>query len=330
MKLLSDQSKQLLEYYENNFVLISKYELYSNEKQLIGSYDNRICRFCGRSVSDTTFRDKVHAIPAYLGNRTLFTCEECDECNHFFGDTIEDQFSKFLGLRRTMSKIRGRTGIPSYRLPGRTIPRVDFDPKKNSFLASSDFAEDFLKINLQTKNVVIKINRQPYRRRSAFKSLVRMALDLMPKSELQYFNNTINWIRNIIPESDQIQGKFFCFYSVSPTALKGIDVLLLRRKSLSAHLPYLSLYLAFSNFTYQIFLPFCSMDEHLVGATISVPRLPALHERIDDVNYFLEDLSSNLLQKDEIDTLRFQFSGEMQMTESGNPPKELKDRFFET
>lgn len=328
MSELSSQCKELLKFYDSNYDIISKYELYSTEKQYIGKYRNEKCRFCGKVAPDTTFRDDAHAIPTYLGNRTLFTNEECDECNQFFGNTIEDQFSKFLGIRRTMSKIRGRKGVPSYRLPGRTIPRVDFDQQENAFNASSDFTEDFLKINLETKNIVMKIYRQPYRRRSAFKCLVRIALGLMPEDELQHFVQTIHWIREVIPEEDCIEGKFFCFYSVSPASLKGIDILLLRRKCGHVDLPYMSFYLAFHNFTFQIFLPFCSMDRHLVGKTIHVPRLPALHERIDSVNYSLEDFSSNELKKDELDILHFKFQGEMKIMESDNLPLELKNKFF--
>lgn len=309
--------------------MVSKYELYSTERQNIGNYRNQKCRFCGKAAPDTTFRYDAHAIPTYLGNRTLFTYEECDGCNQFFGGTIEDQFSKFLGIRRTMSKIRGRKGVPSYRLPGRTIPRMDFDRQENAFKASSDFTEDFLKINLETKSIIMKIYRQPYRRRSAFKCLVRMALGLMPKDELKHFVNTIHWIREVVPEEDCIQGKFFCFCSVSPASLNGIDILLLKRKSAYADLPYMTFYLAFRNFTFQIFLPLCSMDRHLVGKTINVPRIPALHERIDGVKYSLEDFSSNELQSDELDILHFKFQGEMQIMESDNLPQELKDKFFE-
>lgn len=328
MPELSSQSKDLLKFYDSNYDIILKYELYSREKQYIGKCQEKKCRFCGKSVPDTTFRDNAHAIPTYLGNRTIFTYEECDKCNQFFGGTIEDQFSKFLGVRRTMSKIKGRKGVPSYRLPGRTIPRVDFDKRKNVIKASSDFAEEFVKINLKTKNIVMKIYRQPYRRRSAFKCLVRIALGLMPKDELPHFVQTIHWIREIRPEADCIDGKFFCFFSVSPSSLKGIDILFLRRKYAHDDLPYMSFYLAFRNFSFQIFLPFCSMDKHLVGKTIKVPRLPALHEIIDSVDYSLEDFSSNELQKDELDIVHFKFQGEMQTIESDDLPQELKKKFF--
>jgi hypothetical protein len=138
-----------------------------------------------------------------------------------------------------------------------------------------------------------------------------MALSLMPRSELQHFVDTICWISALTPEDTQMDGKLFCFCSVSPTALKGIDILLLKRKSLSARLPYMSFYIAFSNFTYQIFLPFSSLDRHLIGSTIQMHRLPALHESLDHVTYTVEDLSSNVLQKDEQDTLYFSFSGNL-------------------
>lgn len=326
---LSDQSKELLAFYENNYELISKYELYSDRKQFIGNSDNRICRFCKKASPQTSFKDDAHAVPVFIGNSTLFTYEECDSCNHVHGDNLEDQFAKFLGLRRTMSKIKGRKGVPTYRIPGKSN-RVSFNSDKNTFEASCDVSDNFMKIDLSKKVIEMFSERQPYRRRSAFKCLVKMAINIMPRSELQYFEDTLSWITEIKPDDDKLDRKFYCFYSVSPASLKGIDIFLFKRKTFSAKLPYMSFYLAFGNFTFQIFLPFCSQDRHIYGSTIEIQRFPALHEKLNKVTYIIEDLSSNILQKDEQDSLRFTFSGDPKMKASGDFPKEELERILIT
>jgi hypothetical protein len=319
----------MIAFYKKYFEILSHFELYSGKKQYIGSSKNRKCRYCGRSSDQTLFRDGVHAIPAFLSNRAIFTYEECDDCNNFFGSTLEDHLSKFPGLRRTMSKLKGRTGIPTYGVPGRN-PRIKFDPDLNRFHATGSFDDEFAKIDLERKTVVFKTERQPYRKRSAFKALVKIALGLMPRSELQHFANTLRWIAIRNPEDDHLDAKFYCFYSVSPVALSGIDALLLKRKSPSAALPFMSFYLAFANFTYQIFLPFCDLDRHLIGTSVEMPRLPAFQEVLGQVEYIIEDLSSNEISKGEKDELHFSFSGEATVRKLPEVfPEELLNKIIE-
>ena len=50
--------------------------------------ENQICRFCGRSRPEVSFRHGAHARPESLGNKSLFTIYECDSGNQFFGGLI--------------------------------------------------------------------------------------------------------------------------------------------------------------------------------------------------------------------------------------------------
>jgi hypothetical protein len=86
-------------------------------KTNLGSRSPRVCRFCGRGKSTTTFRQLAHVIPAAFGNRSLFSFEECDDCNLKLGSPLEDDLAKFLSLPRAISRLPGRKGTPKIRHP---------------------------------------------------------------------------------------------------------------------------------------------------------------------------------------------------------------------
>jgi HNH endonuclease len=83
--------------------------------EFIGQRDHRVCRYCGGEKPEVTFKERAHALPELIGNRWLFALDECDVCNDFFSVALEDHLAKYLGVRRTFSQIRGKTGVPSYK-----------------------------------------------------------------------------------------------------------------------------------------------------------------------------------------------------------------------
>ncbi|MCD8073421.1 MAG: HNH endonuclease [Alistipes sp.] len=52
----------------------------------------RRCRYCGKSAPETTFLSKAHTVSEALGNKTIYTNDECDKCNATFASTIDPQF----------------------------------------------------------------------------------------------------------------------------------------------------------------------------------------------------------------------------------------------
>lgn len=63
-------------------------------KEWVGEPDKqkRVCRYCHRSMPEVSFKKVAHTISEALGNKSIKTNDECDECNQFFGDTIEQDF----------------------------------------------------------------------------------------------------------------------------------------------------------------------------------------------------------------------------------------------
>jgi hypothetical protein len=301
---LSEETKELVAFYEQNYEILVHYELPARPQKplYVGSRNPRHCRFCG-ATDKKLFRKVAHAVPEALGNKVLLCLEECDGCNEFFGRELDQHFANFLGMKRTLWQIRGKTGVPKYAVPGRR-PRL-WQSGSNSFRAEAHLADDFIEIDQTQQSGKIKGFKRPYRKRAVFKSLVKSALAVMPQDELSNFIETIRWIRAEGPEKTP-ESRCFCFTSSMEVRRVGLEVLLMRRLEPTAKLPYMTFFMCFANLTYQVFLPFSKGDHHYVGETIQVRRFPNRASRIGWVRYGVLDLSSSVIVRDESDEIRFQ------------------------
>jgi hypothetical protein len=98
------------------------------KKDYLGDRNNRCCRFCGKRFPEVTFRTEAHAIPELLGNKGLFTYDECDACNELFGSGIENDFGNWSKPMRTLNRIRGKTGVPTIKGKDGSW-RIESDPR---------------------------------------------------------------------------------------------------------------------------------------------------------------------------------------------------------
>lgn len=304
-KDLSPEARQVLAFYEKNYEIIKNIELPpdARKKTYLGSRENRQCRYCG-ATAKSAFRKTAHTLPEALGNKSLISLDECDECNEKFGRLLDEHFARFLGLHRTVHQISGKKGVPAYGVPGRRpkLRRVG----TNQFAGEAHVEDDFIEIDERSRKGKIKGYKQPYIRRSVFKCLTKIALAILPVNELENFETTLAWTAQDYPNCENPFQRFHCFTSRMDMMRDGMDLLLLRRRDLEARHPYVSFYLCFANLTFQIFLPFCKNDHHLVGETIQIQRFPNRAERITNVRYGLLDLSSPEMVRDEIDYAEFE------------------------
>jgi hypothetical protein len=245
-----------------------------------------------------------HTLPEAIGNKCLFSLDECDKCNDFFGQTIDKDFANYLGIHRTMQQINGKNGVPKYGVPGKQ-PRL-WRAEPNQFFATAQFDDDFIEIDIAEAKGIIKGFKQPYRPNSVFKCLVKIALAVMPTDEMHNFTKTLAWLQHENPPDKNNLAAHFCFISNSEMTRNGIDITLMRRQDPAAKLPYISFLLAFSKLTFQIFLPFCKADQHFAGETIKVQRFPSRAEMVGKVTYSQLDLSSNELLRDQSDNIHFE------------------------
>lgn len=175
---------------------------YDGVEEWIGTQDEnkRICRFCGKSIPDVSFKKVAHAIQDALGNKLLFCYEECDTCNHDLA-LVEDQFRIIMDFRRSMYHIPRKDTTKAAKVIGKDfviIPNEQGRPilylMKESIPQSVNGNKPFLH-HFELKSPIV--NEQMY------KALCKMIIDMLPTKELPHFQNTIKWIKtkNYIPDS---------------------------------------------------------------------------------------------------------------------------------
>ena len=109
----------------------------------------------------------------------------------------------------------------------------------------------------------------------ALKSLARVALLLMPESQLEYFGDTIEWVSN--PEHERDAGSLESLLSRGFTfrmcRCPRPSVTLVRKTYEDAPFPYVVLFLGTTELMIQVPVPYCVRDDDRDGELEPMPRL---------------------------------------------------------
>lgn len=124
------------------YKLEKEYEL-TGKIIYLGDETNKICRFCGKTEPEVKFEKRAHVVSEFLGNRSLFSHYECDECN--------ERFSKYGGnLADALMFYRGVIGAKRKKRKGGR--RVKISNSVNSML------------NFESGTLVTKLRNFDYKR----------------------------------------------------------------------------------------------------------------------------------------------------------------------
>ena len=108
---------------------------------------------------------------------------------------------------------------------------------------------------------------------AAYKSLIRMALSIMPERELSNFTDTIEWVSN--PDHDFDSTLFEsagCLVYQAHVPYSAAWASLSCRIEKEAPYPYMLLFLGAERLILQMHLPLCALDEDLDGTSVRMPQ----------------------------------------------------------
>ncbi|WP_338522398.1 SEC-C metal-binding domain-containing protein [Pseudomonas batumici] len=179
------------DFFSKRYSVISHYFIRSprDEPVHLGSHSKRECRYCGRTEVETSFKNESHALPMFIGNKVIFDCNECDECNSHFGKYLEDSFSKYAQPHLVFSRIRGR-GIPKYKS---NDLKVSADAERNLSIYLDPDGFD-LHVDKERKLLTYSLVRQSYYPIDVYKMFVKIALAVMPERKLENLENLKKWL----------------------------------------------------------------------------------------------------------------------------------------
>lgn len=268
-----EETEKSVKFYDEHFECIASAMLTPGLKQVLGDPKNKKCRFCDKTEPEVSFRKEAHAIPESLGNKSLVTNYECDDCNQAFGAGIEDSFGKWSKPMRMMARIRGKNGVPTIKKGSNGGWRIDY--KDDAFAISQIEGDPVLEVDEEKKTITLRLPREPHVPVAVLKTFVKMALTIMPEEELPNFKTALSWIcekdhsKGFLPKGG---------YPVLATFIPGpmpndkIAVFLYRRRPEISAAPYAFLVLGYGNEVFQVMIP--SSERDPTGITVGMPAYP--------------------------------------------------------
>ena len=228
------------------------------------------CRYCGASgPSIFGRRTNAHALPAALGNRTLFSLDECKACNDRFS-VYEDALCKAVGPFLTLGGVRGRSGVRKTGLSGSksTMRHATLDGKRQLSIASKGDASELVRVDQVTGllNLTMPVEGDVFVPRYAYKALAKIGLSILPGEELPRFQKAIASLQNLgaAPHGGPLQVGFsYAYVGNAPPALAGT---LLRRRDDRSPMPYMLFLLMAGSVCFQIWLRSDDLDAHVPEA----------------------------------------------------------------
>ena len=261
------------DFYDKHYAGAEPIFLKPGMKLMLGSDERpRHCRFCRKDEPAVTFKDEAHALPAAFGNTGLFSNYECDACNHLFGEGIESHLGNWTKPMRTLSQIKGRSGVPTIKKPG---PEKGWRVQHSGTGLQLKEYEPFFEVDEEAKRLRFELHRDTYIPVAALKGLVKIGLTLITDVETQHFLETFDWIR----DTDHLRN-FVSDLPVFRTFIPGpmrndlIVLVLMRRRADIDTVPYAFFTFAYGNHVLQVFLPSISQDKCINGKPLSLPPFP--------------------------------------------------------
>ncbi|WP_040565884.1 HNH endonuclease [Peptostreptococcus stomatis] len=172
--------------------------------------ENRRCIYCGNDIKNgATFKDIAHAIPEALGNIKFFQNEECDLCNEYFSRNAEEDLCNYLIWERLKYGLKGKNNLPKFQLTdGRFAKFFDYENENYDIdWGRFEVVKKFVKENkvkgpviISNKNISevkdLEVNYvKDYIPQHIYKTLVKSVMGLIGNEFLQYFDETIKWLR---------------------------------------------------------------------------------------------------------------------------------------
>ena len=265
---------EIFAFYETNYDTIGSWRLQPGDKVVLGDQANRVCRFCGKTFPEVTFRKVAHAIPEALGNKSIVTAYECDTCNEIFGRGIENDLGNWSKPMRTLARIRGKSGVPTLKKGGAGPGwRIEYDDTGFNITSYED--DPFYEVDEVNKKITFNLKRDAYTPVAVLKAFMKIGLTLLPDTEVENFAQLIAWVRH--PDhSRSFAEKCPIIYTFQPGPMPNDLILasVLRRKPHVTSYPYAYLVLGYGNETFQVQMPSQKHDGAMNGQSVSIHPFP--------------------------------------------------------
>jgi hypothetical protein len=205
-------------------------------------------------------------LPAALGNRSLFSLEECDNCNEEYGDAFDVHLVRMLDCERAFWRVRTREGPP--KLKGARAKASVGQSQDGGLHVVVDNSDDSVSLSMpEPGRVILRVRPSPFQPVAAFRALARSAwlgLDAEERRALPWLLAIARGLTPVAP---------IRFFDLSLTRSRSkVTLTAWRPRGGFESLPDLLLRLHFTNRT--LLIPF-RRDRTLVGSPLPAEELPS-------------------------------------------------------
>lgn len=208
----------------------------------------RKCIFCGNE--NAKFTKVAHAVSETIGNKSLISHFECDECNQNFGKMFEDDLGKYMLPYKIITKTFGKNN----QLSSKDMPKEDgisygtyrIQLNRNKpVLENIDIKSLIIEakntgiIKLDNNKIEVSIPRQHYFPPSIYCSFLKMAYSIMPLNLYPQYVKHIVVLQQLVSARSIYQSVeqkkeimrsmencgLFCFFP-GQNPLNGVNVIL--------------------------------------------------------------------------------------------------------
>lgn len=226
-------------------------------KEWIGEPDKlkRVCRYCHRSMPEVTFKKVAHTISEALGNKSIKTNDECDECNQFFGDTIEQDFLSIFDIPRLFFGIKNKNGFP-HKFVGDnyTMEKEDIGTIKINYRMKE--GEQIPSETEICERLMLTPNRS-FPEQNIYKALCKYVYGVLDDETLKSFERTRKWMigKSVEPKLPKLSRLYHPHIMEHPRIM-----LYVRKPEARNDLPHVVAEIRIINLAFIVILPFSDKD----------------------------------------------------------------------
>ncbi len=156
----------------------------------------KVCRFCGKTYPDVTFNNRPHIIPELLGRNDFVSDFECDKCNKILSN-FENNLSTFIQPYLTICGLKTKKKIPTFESRKDELEEL-ITIKRNENRVEFNFGRNLKDFQYSDNGQSLSVNlrKKPYIPFLVYKSLVKIALSILPEREIENCVEIFNWLKN--------------------------------------------------------------------------------------------------------------------------------------
>lgn len=251
--------------------------------------NDRVCRFCKQSPPTTNFNNRAHAIPEALGNKTMISFDECDNCNSKFGKDSKDDrgieldMIDFMSLFRAFYAIKGKGGIKEFEGKNFTIKNEN----KIFQISHKELHSDDFKNREFPPSVNLKLNTIVYQ--NIYRCLCKFFVSVIDSKYLSSFDRTVEWIS----EKFQAERLPLVRHVLTTKVLDQPEMSVFIRRKNNYNLPYAFGELHCMNAVFSFIIPFTNKDTQTFCEENSLDNLNTIFKFNTDNDKWV-DFSNNL------------------------------------